>query len=391
MDFARSIFRDTRVIHISSNFDSGAIEVVDATDPQNIRLRIRNDSTIHGPHEFLQWFHFRASGVRGVPCRYVIENAGAVTYPSGWQRGDYAVRASVNQQDWFTVTTKFENGALVFETTTLADSMWFAYFEPYSFERHLHMLARVQVRPGVTLERLGATVEGRDLDMLLLGNPQGKPVWIIARQHPGETMAQWFCEGMLEALTDTANPIAREVLRFARFHIVPNMNPDGSVRGNLRVNAAGANLNREWMQPSMERSPEVFLVRERMQQTGVALFVDAHGDEGLPYNFIAGSEMIPGFTPQQKAQQDRFLAVFKQASPDFQTAVGYPSGKYDQDMLKLASKWVGHTFGCISVTLEMPFKDNANAPMPQVGWNGARSKALGAAILQPILDALGEG
>ena len=28
------------------------------------------------------------------------------------------------------------------------------------------------------------------------------------------------------------------------------MNPDGSVRGNLRTNAAGANLNREWMTPS---------------------------------------------------------------------------------------------------------------------------------------------
>jgi murein tripeptide amidase MpaA len=376
------------MIHISSNFDSGAIEVVDARDPHNIRLKIRHDSTIHGPHEFLQWFHFRASGVRGTACRYVIENAGAVTYPSGWQKGDYAVRTSMNQHDWFTVPTRFENGALVFETTTLADSVWFAYFEPYSLERHTQFLARMQGMRGVTLERLGATVEGRDLDMLLLGNPQGKPVWIIARQHPGESMAQWFAQGVLEALTDESNPIARALLARARLHVVPNMNPDGSFRGNLRVNAAGANLNREWMAPSEERSPEVFHVRKRMQQTGVALFVDAHGDEGLPYNFIAGSEMIPGFTDKQRSEQARFLEVFKQASPDFQTQYGYPAGKYDQDMLKLASKWVGHTFGCISVTLEMPFKDNANAPLPTMGWNGARSRALGTAILQPILDAL---
>jgi murein tripeptide amidase MpaA len=201
-------------------------------------------------------------------------------------------------------------------------------------------------------------------------------------------MAQWFAQGVLEALTDESNPIARALLARARLHVVPNMNPDGSFRGNLRVNAAGANLNREWMAPSEERSPEVFHVRKRMQQTGVALFVDAHGDEGLPYNFIAGSEMIPGFTDKQRSEQARFLEVFKQASPDFQTQYGYPAGKYDQDMLKLASKWVGHTFGCISVTLEMPFKDNANAPLPTMGWNGARSRALGTAILQPILDAL---
>jgi murein tripeptide amidase MpaA len=375
-------------ITISSHFDSGAIEVLDASDERNIRLCICHDSTLQGPHEFLQWFHFRASGVRGVPCRYVIENAGAVTFPSGFHQGNYAVRASANLQDWFCVPTRFENGTLIFEATTLADQMWFAYFEPYSLQRGAQLLARLQTISGVSVERLGSTVEGRDLDMAVLGNPQGKPVWIIARQHPGEAMAQWFAEGLLEALTDTANPIAREVLKHARFYVVPNMNPDGSYRGNLRVNAAGANLNREWMEPSMERSPEVLLVRQRMQQTGVALFVDAHGDEGLPYNFIAGSEMIPNFTEKQRMEQARFLEVFKQASPDFQTQYGYPANKYNTDMLKLASKWVGHTFGCISVTLEMPFKDNANAPMPTVGWNGARSKALGAAVLQPILDAL---
>jgi murein tripeptide amidase MpaA len=42
----------------------------------------------------------------------------------------------------------------------------------------------------------------------------------------------------------------------------------------------------------------------------------------------------------------------------------------------------------LSLTLEMPFKDNADLPVPGVGWNGARSAALGAAILQPILLSL---
>ena len=38
---------------------------------------------------------------------------------------------------------------------------------------------------------------------------------------------------------------------------MPNMNPDGSIRGHLRTNAKGANLNREWKEPTEERSPEV--------------------------------------------------------------------------------------------------------------------------------------
>ena len=41
---------------------------------------------------------------------------------------------------------------------------------------------------------------------------------------------------------------------------MPNVNPDGSIRGHLRTNAVGANLNREWKEPTVERSPEVVLL-----------------------------------------------------------------------------------------------------------------------------------
>ena len=76
------------------------------------------------------------------------------------------------------------------------------------------------------------------------------------------------------------------------------------------------------------------------------------------------------------------------ASPDFQDKFGYAASKYKADMLTLASKYIGHHFGCLALTLEMPFKENADLPDPAVGWNGARSAALGAAMLQPILLSL---
>jgi murein tripeptide amidase MpaA len=190
---------------------------------------------------------------------------------------------------------------------------------------------------------------------------------------------------MLERLLDRADPVARSLLDAAVLHLVPNMNPDGSVHGNLRSNAAGANLNREWAHPSLETSPEVYLVRERIRQTGVDAFIDVHGDEGLPYVFVAGGEMLPGFTAGQGEAQRAFIDDFKRASPDFQDVHGYPADKYREDALQLASKWVGHTYGCLSLTLEMPFKDNANLPDPDVGWNGERSRKLGAAMLEPLL------
>jgi murein tripeptide amidase MpaA len=54
----------------------------------------------------------------------------------------------------------------------------------------------------------------------------------------------------------------------------------------------------------------------------------------------------------------------------------------------MGSPHITHLFGCLSLTLEMPFKDNANDPDEVNGWNGARSAKLGAAILQPVLRSL---
>ena len=370
-------------IKISHQFDAGAIELVDAQTPSDIQLRLRKDS--HA--DFSQWFYFRLQGARNEECTMRILNAGQASYPDGWV--GYQAVASYDRQHWFRVPTSYDKGVLAISHRPEQDSVYYAYFEPYSFERHLDLLGRVAADARVRVEDLGNTVDGRDLNLVVVGDENAASrVWIIARQHPGETMAEWFVAGLLDALLDRANPHARALLAQAVFYIVPNMNPDGAARGNLRTNAAGANLNREWVAPSLETSPEVFHVREQLHQTGCNLFLDVHGDEGLPYIFAAGSEMLEGFTEAQGREQQAFIDAYKQASPDFQDRHGYPSGKYRAELLKLASKYVGHHFKCVSLTLELPFKDNANMPDPVVGWNGERSAKLGAACLQAISASL---
>ena len=370
-------------LKISHQFDAGAIEILKADLPQAIDLNIRKDS--HA--DFTQWFYFRLQGAREEACTIRFMNAGRCTYPGGWD--GYQAVASYDRSHWFRVPTTFDGKVMTISHMPEHDSIYYAYFEPYSWERHLELLASVEVSPLGRVEDLGSTVDGRDINLVVIGDTQAqKKVWVIARQHSGETMAEWLAEGMIDALLDETNPVARRLLQDAVFYIVPNMNPDGSVRGNLRTNAAGANLNREWMAPSMETSPEVFVVRKRMHETGCDLFLDIHGDEALPYVFIAGSEMLRGFSDKQAAQQHAFLESFKLASPDFQTEHGYPVSKYQNDVLTLASKYIGHHFKCVSLTLEMPFKDNAILPDTLVGWDGARSARLGEAILQPILHSI---
>ena len=370
-------------ISINSHFDSGNIEIIDLSDASNIQLAIPNDSN----SEFLQWFHFHVQVEPGTECRFRLTNAKDAAYVKGWE--GYQAVASYDREHWFRVPTDYVDGELVISHTPDEHSIYYAYFTPYSYERHLDLLATAQASELCDLEQLGETVDGRLLSVLNIGQPSEKPpVWIIARQHPGESMAEWLIEGLLSRLLDEEDPIARELLSEYAFRVVPNMNPDGSVRGNLRANAAGKNLNREWLEPTMEGSPEVYLVRQKMLETGVSLFLDVHGDEAIPYNFLAGCEGIPSYDERHKMLEDTFKRSFLSASPDFQVTHGYDEDAPGQANMTMATTWVGEQFNCLSYTLEMPFKDNDNLPDPECGWSASRSMKLGEALLQPILETL---
>ncbi|MEX0758551.1 MAG: carboxypeptidase family protein, partial [Tistlia sp.] len=232
---------------------------------------------------------------------------------------------------------------------------------------------------------LGRTLEGRPLDLLSVG--QGpKPGWVIARQHPGETMASWCVEGLLERLLDPQDAVSRALLQRATLHLVPLMNPDGAAAGHIRSNAAGTDLNRAWRNATPEASPEVWFVRERMKATGVSLFLDVHGDEALPYVFVVDADNVPSVTPEMVERRQRFVSVLEQTDPDFQTRHGYPPSPTAN--LDIGSKWAAEAFGCLSMTLEQPFKDCANSPLPALGWSPGRCKRLGAACLTAMLAAL---
>lgn len=376
-------------LHISTGFDAGAIDVIDLTNPADIRLNIRRDNA----SEFAQWFHFCLHGGAGQDLTLRFLNAGASAYPKGWQ--GYQVLASHDRQNWFRVPTRFDGQVMSASVTPQTNSIYFAYFEPYSWERHLDLIGSATVSEHVQVQRLGSTLDGRDMSLLRITDDtsnvpleQRRKVWLIARQHPGESMAEWFVEGFLERLLNEDDAVARVLLRRCVFFVVPNMNPDGAVRGNLRTNATGANLNREWSSPTLERSPEVFLVRQHMLQTGVDLSLDAHGDEALPYNFVVGTEGNPGYTPRIAELENCFKASWVTNCPDFQVEHGYGLSEPGKANMTLATNWIGQQFDCLAFTIEMPFKDNADLPNAVTGWSGERSRQLGASVLLPILSVM---
>ncbi len=370
-------------ISITAAFDSGNIEPVDQPAADHVRLKIRADAG----GEFRQWFHFRLAGARGRPVRLDLLDMEKTAYPGGWP--NYGARVSSDRQSWVQADTSYDKaadgGTLTIRVKPDGDFLWCAYFAPYSMERHHDLIARIARHDGVMATVLGHSLDGQPIDCLEVGEGP-RNIWLYARQHPGETMAEWWMEGALEALTDPACPAARMLRTRARLHIVPNMNPDGSRRGYLRTNAAGANLNREWAAPSAERSPEVLCVRNRMDETGVDFALDVHGDEALPHVFIAGFEGIPSITERQLELLGTYKAQLKLHSRDFQTVVGYPIAPAGKANLTMSTNQLAERFGCVAATLEMPFKDADDLPDPLHGWSPGRSKALGRACLAALAD-----
>ncbi|GHD72185.1 M14-type cytosolic carboxypeptidase [Vogesella fluminis] len=369
---------------ISSNFDAGSIEVIALNNFEDIQLRIRKDNA----SDFAQWFYFRLQGAAYEPCKLRLLNIKETAYPKGWE--DYQAVASYDRVNWFRVPTYLDGDDLVIEHVPLAGSIYYAYFEPYSHEQHLNLIGMAQSSGLSQVSDLGSTVQGRDINLLTIGHEveSDLKIWVIARQHPGETMAEWFVEGLLTRLLDTQDPTSRALLDRATFYVVPNMNPDGAILGNLRTNATGANLNREWLNPSPETSPEVFHVRNKMLETGVDLFLDIHGDEAIPYVFVAGTEGVPSYNERIAALETAFKQQLRVASPDFQDEHGYDKDAPGAANLAMATAWVGNQFNCLAYTLEMPFKDNDNLPDDDFGWNGQRSLRLGEASLSAIYGVL---
>ncbi len=371
-------------LFIDAGFDSGNIDVLGIAG-NTARLAIRRDNE----SEFFQWFHFRVSAPAGEDVVLKLTGLAASAYPGGWP--DYNACVSEDRDYWERAASTYDKdedgGTLTIRYLPAGGVFWVAYFAPYSMERHHDLIAEAASTEGVDYVRLGTTLDGQPIDCLEMGEGETQ-VWLYARQHPGETQAEWWMEGALECLVDPADPVSRALRAKCRLHIVPNCNPDGSRRGHLRTNAVGTNLNREWAEPTPERSPEVLAIRNRMDETGVDFAMDVHADEAIPAVFLAGFEGIPSWKESQGEGYYRYQAILDRRTPDFQTKLGYPKASPGRANLTMSTNQLAERFGAVAMTLEMPYKDLADFPEPEQGWSPERCKLLGRECLAALVEWL---
>lgn len=84
--------------------------------------------------------------------------------------------------------------------------------------------------------------------------------------HPGETMSSYIIEYIIEFLLSN-HPTAKNLRDNFVFKIVPMLNIDGVIVGNYRCNLSGADLNRQWIEPSKKAHPIIYFTKMLIKKT----------------------------------------------------------------------------------------------------------------------------
>lgn len=368
------------MVTINADFEAGSISIIKADSANDIQLSLKGDNAACAK----QWFYFSVESLNIEQHTISIENAGNSSFTGGWT--GYQAFASYDNDEWFRVDTHYYNGKLVIRHNAKRPITYYAYFVPYLNREQIALNALVSKANNATIETLGFTALNRPIELIRIGDntDSAKQLWIIARQHPGETVAQWVAHGAVEMLLQLS--VLRELTNVT-CNIVTNMNPDGSFFGNHRTNSAGIDLNRQWHNPNIKSCPEVFYVKKAMEAKGVDAFLDLHADETLPFNFLMEEEKKPiGELVKYNLAQ---LNSYFQHKKNYDSVLsGCNSASCSSScQSKKATTFIKERFGAISLLFEGSIKNIETAKGIET-WNEHTAIQLGKDLISVLIDSL---
>jgi murein tripeptide amidase MpaA len=166
---------------------------------------------------------------------------------------------------------------------------------------------------------------GNSLDYVIITNfeaPEAdianrEAVIITGRVHPGETVASFIVEGILQFLVGDSD-VAKKLRDTYVFKIIPMLNPDGVVLGNYRTSLSGQDLNRQWNVATQRLFPEIFYTKQMLNKTLISrpinFFVDIHGHSRKKNLFMYGCH---NKNTEKKNAEKLFPLVFSKSHPSF--------------------------------------------------------------------------
>ncbi|MCC7145496.1 MAG: hypothetical protein IT443_03550 [Phycisphaeraceae bacterium] len=173
-------------------------------------------------------------------------------------------------------------------------------------------------------------------------------IYLIARQHAGETPGGWVLDGLLRALAaagDTS-PLT---------WVVPIADVDGCVGGDYGKDQFPYDLNRAWGRPAMRHEVLVLQhdLRRWAQRCRPALALDFHAPGACENTGVYCYPPDPDDAPKRRALADPWLERLREALGE------YAAGNFAR-VAKYRSRWetpdfcefVGLELGCPAVAIE---------------------------------------
>lgn len=176
------------------------------------------------------------------------------------------------------------------------------------------------------------------LTKIEIGEDTNPTIFVIGRQHPGETLSSFFIEGMIQSI------IQNKLYENNHFVIYPIANTIGVKEGCHRY-VNGVDFNRSWNVSNPPR--EIQYLKKELASYKMTYFIDVHNDEITPVDYIRANGK---FDYEQIAD----LKVLKSMSPLYRLIRGIIKQRKIIDIhSKTAREYVRKKYKCTSILIEL--------------------------------------
>jgi hypothetical protein len=374
----------------SSDFEQGNAADVHLRRDGAVAFSIPTDP---GGDQYL-WFFLKVAVNRQEPVEFVLLNA-ANAHQAGnrWKitkpfiSGDgYTWHRAANTQYSKDpgLINLFNVPVFRFRSPVLSDTLWVAYFQPYTNDDLSLFLSKLDSVEEVILSQLGLSEEGRQIPEMIIAAQDSAAedreiIWIVGREHPGEAPLSFVCEGMIDALLK--HPAGQRLRGVFDFRIVPVLNVDGVAHGYYYHNAKGVNLARDWVDfDAVETRHLRKAIFEDTQKTRVHLVINLHSsnDPSRGHFFL---EIPPSVLSDKAAKLQR--SVFAAADRQHPQMQGRSPVKL-LDLPGITGNALYREFGIYCLYLESNYSRGADGS--QVTIESLRK--VGTALVQTLAEVL---
>lgn len=319
---------------ISNDYEGSSIEILSYNDKDNSAvLSLRKENG-----EYSQYYNFFVQNNDNVDGYIYIQNIklskyydkDSIFFPykrlegqSTWKRMDNT-SFSVQDEQLVIKVEPFEKCEI-------------SYVPRYTNENLEFFLSEISLHNNVYITR-------NLLPKIEIGAQTLPTVFVIGRQHPGETLSSFFIEGMINSVLDN-----KELKNKYHFVFYPIVNTVGVQTGCHRY-VEGVDFNRVWQNSNAPKN--IQFIKQELKQYKIKYFIDVHNDEITPIDYIRASGKI-------NKKNIGEIVVLKAMGPLYRLLRSIVKQKKIINLsYKTAREYVRKKYHCLSILVELSMKEN---------------------------------